>query len=66
MPAGGMIPLQDHWDQLRVPAMNFNEDQSTQSMQSMRAFIAQTGAQLRINHDMAQSSRIPKAPAYVQ
>ncbi|MBI3374667.1 MAG: N-acyl homoserine lactonase family protein [Betaproteobacteria bacterium] len=64
--SGDMAHLQDNWEQQRVPSMNFNKDQSTQSMQSMRAFIAQTGAQLWINHDMAQSSRIPKAPAYVE
>jgi hypothetical protein len=29
-------------------------------------FIKSTGARLWINHDMAQSSAIPKAPAFVE
>lgn len=64
--SGDMAHLLENWEQARVPGMNVNPEQSTKSMQAMRAFIAQTGAQLWINHDKAQNSRIPKAPAYVE
>jgi hypothetical protein len=35
-------------------------------MNQMDAFLKSTGARLWINHDMAQSMGIPKAPAYVE
>ena len=63
--SGDMAHLLDNWEQTRVPSMNVNTDQSVKSMQAMRAFVARTGAQIWINHDKAQNSRIPKAPAYV-
>lgn len=63
--SGDMAHLLDNWEQTRVPSMNVNADQSVKSMQAMRAFLAQTGAQIWINHDKAQNSKIPKAPAYV-
>jgi hypothetical protein len=35
-------------------------------MNQLDAFMKSTGARLWINHDMAQSQTIPKAPAWVE
>ena len=64
--SGDMVHLRDNWEQRRVPAFNFNREQSLQSMEKVAALMKQTGAQLWINHDKAQSDAIPKAPAYVE
>ena len=44
--SGDMAHTLDNWQQARVPSMNVNTDQSVKSMQAMRAFIAQIGAQI--------------------
>jgi len=63
---GDMVHLQDNWVNRRVPAFNFNREQSLQSMEKIAALMKATGAQLWINHDKTQSDQIPKAPAYLQ
>ena len=64
--SGDMVHFQENWENKRVPGMNFSKDQSAQTMQAIDAFLKQTGAQLWINHDKAQSAHIPKAPGYVE
>ena len=64
--SGDMVHLQDNWDQRRVPAFNFDREQSLKSMEKVAGIMAKTGAALWINHDKAQSDKIPKAPAYIE
>ena len=64
--SGDMVHLQDNWTHRRVPSFNFNREQSLQSMEKIAALMKETGAQLWINHDKAQSDTIPKAPAYIE
>ena len=64
--SGDMVHLQDNWTHRRVPAFNFNREQSLQSMEKVAALLKATGAQLWINHDKAQSDTIPKVPAFVE
>jgi glyoxylase-like metal-dependent hydrolase (beta-lactamase superfamily II) len=64
--SGDMVHIQSNWDAKRAPGFNFNGAQSVQSMNTMDAFLKSSGARLWINHDMAQSSTIPKAPAWVE
>jgi len=64
--SGDMVHLRDNWEQRRVPSFNFSREQSLQSMEKIAVLIKQTGAQLWINHDKAQSDSIPKAPAYIE
>jgi N-acyl homoserine lactone hydrolase len=64
--SGDMVHLQDNWTHRRVPAFNFNREQSLQSMEKIAALMKETGAQLWINHDKAQSDKIPKAPLYIE
>jgi N-acyl homoserine lactone hydrolase len=64
--SGDAVHFQDNWDQRRVPGFNFNKEESLKSMEKMAALMASTKAQLWINHDKAQSDRIPHAPAFVE
>ena len=63
---GDAVHLQDNWVHRRVPSFNFDREQSLKSMDKIAAVMKDTGAQLWINHDKAQSDSIPKAPAYVE
>ena len=64
--SGDMVHIQSNWEAKRAPSFNFNGPQSIESMNRIDAFLKQTGARLWINHDMAQSRMIPKAPAWVE
>jgi N-acyl homoserine lactone hydrolase len=64
--SGDVAHFEDNWVNRRVPGFNFNRDQSLQSMEKVAALLASTRAQLWINHDKAQSARIPKSPAYIE
>jgi N-acyl homoserine lactone hydrolase len=62
--SGDLVHLQDNWAQRRVPSFNYDREASLKSMDKVAALMKATGAQLWINHDKAQSDRIPKAPAF--
>ena len=64
--SGDLVHFEDNWVHKRVPAMNYDREQSERTLRAVEAFLAQTGATLWINHDKAQSDRIPKAPASVE
>ncbi len=64
--SGDMVHLTENWQSRRVPSFNFDVEQSRKSMDKIAALMKQTGAELWINHDKAQSDGIPKAPAYVE
>jgi N-acyl homoserine lactone hydrolase len=66
MLSGDMVHLRYSWDNRVVPSFNFNVEQSGKTIDAMKAYAKQTGAELWINHDMEQSKAIPKAPAFVQ
>ena len=63
---GDAVHFRDNWDQRRVPAMNFNRDQTLASLGRIAAVIDERKAQLWINHDKAQSARLRYAPAYYE
>jgi hypothetical protein len=60
-----MVHLQENWTARRVPSLNYDAEQSRKSMEKIAALMAQTGAELWINHDKTQSDKIPKAPASI-
>lgn len=64
--SGDAVHFRDNWDQRRVPAMNFNRDQTLASMRRIAAVLDERKAQLWINHDKAQSARLRYAPAYYE
>jgi N-acyl homoserine lactone hydrolase len=64
--SGDMVHLQYSWNNNVAPPFNFSVPQSVATIESMKAFVKQQGAELWINHDMEQGKAIPKAPAFVQ
>jgi glyoxylase-like metal-dependent hydrolase (beta-lactamase superfamily II) len=64
--SGDMVHLVYSWDNRVVPSFNFDVPASLRSIDAMKEYVAKTGAQLWVNHDMEQHARIPKAPAFVQ
>jgi N-acyl homoserine lactone hydrolase len=64
--SGDLAHLMSNWEAKRAPSFNYNVEQSVRSMNEMDVFLKSTGARLWINHDMAQSAAIPKAPAFVE
>ncbi len=64
--SGDLVHIMSNWDAKRAPSFNYNAEQSVRSMNEIDAFMRSTGARLWINHDMTQSSGIPKSPSYVE
>ena len=64
--SGDMVHFKDNWVDRRVPARNFDKEQSLQSMERIATILAAEPAELWINHDKDQSARLPKAPDYVE
>jgi glyoxylase-like metal-dependent hydrolase (beta-lactamase superfamily II) len=64
--SGDMVHLQENWTSKRVPSFNYDRDESARSMEKVARVMKETGAELWINHDKAQSDRIPKAPAFIE
>ena len=66
MLSGDMVHFTYSWNNRVVPPFNFDVPQSLRSIDAMKDYVARTGTQLWINHDMEQSSKIPKSPQFVQ
>ncbi|HKQ24301.1 MAG TPA: N-acyl homoserine lactonase family protein [Burkholderiales bacterium] len=64
--SGDMVHFQENWANRRVPARNFDREQSVRTMERIATLLTDKKAQLWINHDKAQSDTIPHAPAYVE
>src|SRR5512134_3886079 len=63
--SGDLTHFQANWDARRVPGMNFNRDQTMASMEKVAALVVTEKAQFWINHDQAQSAKMPRPPAYL-
>jgi N-acyl homoserine lactone hydrolase len=73
LPATGAVVLsgdathfQDNWDNRRIPARNFNKEQTAASMDKIAKVLQSEKAVLWINHDNEQSQGIPHAPKFVE
>jgi len=64
--SGDLVHFRDNWEHRRVPAFNYNREQSLASMQRVADLLVSEKAELWINHDKVQSSLTPKAPQYVE
>ena len=64
--SGDMVHFEENWINRRVPARNYNREQSLQSMDKVAAVLSKDSAKLWINHDKTQSDRIPRAPDFVE
>jgi N-acyl homoserine lactone hydrolase len=64
--SGDLVHFEENWINRRVPARNFDREQSVRSMEKIAAILSQDNAELWINHDKAQSARIPRAPDFIE
>jgi len=64
--SGDFVHFKANWDAKRAPSINYNQEQTIDSINRMDAFIKSTGAQLWINHDHEQSVTIRKSPAFFE
>jgi glyoxylase-like metal-dependent hydrolase (beta-lactamase superfamily II) len=62
--AGDLYHYQEERGTDKVPTFEFSRDQSLASRASIEALIKRSGAQLWIEHDLANFTRQKKAPAY--
>jgi len=64
--SGDMVHFQENWANRRVPARNFDREQSLRTMERIAALLVEKNARLLINHDKAQSDALPHAPRYLE
>jgi glyoxylase-like metal-dependent hydrolase (beta-lactamase superfamily II) len=62
--SGDAVHFKSNWDNRRVPALNFNKEQTLASMEKIAATLKQDNAQLWINHDKAQRDTLKLAPEF--
>jgi glyoxylase-like metal-dependent hydrolase (beta-lactamase superfamily II) len=64
--AGDLYHYQEERGTDKTPTFEFNGDESLASRAKIEAFVKQTGAQLWIEHDLANFNRQKKAPDYYE
>jgi glyoxylase-like metal-dependent hydrolase (beta-lactamase superfamily II) len=64
--SGDMVHLRYSWENRIVPGFNYDIAASGRSIDAMKEFVKQTGAQIWINHDKEQHLLIPKSPVFVE
>jgi len=64
--SGDAVHFQENWENRRVPARNFNKEQSLASMQKLADILEREHAVLWINHDKANTDKLAHAPAYFE
>jgi N-acyl homoserine lactone hydrolase len=62
--SGDAVHFKSNWDNRRVPAPNFNKEQTLASMQKLAETISRDEAQLWINHDKDQRDILKMAPEF--
>jgi glyoxylase-like metal-dependent hydrolase (beta-lactamase superfamily II) len=63
---GDLYHYQEERNTDKTPTFEFNRDQSLASRAAMEAFVKKTGAQLWIEHDLANFNKQKKAPGYYE
>jgi N-acyl homoserine lactone hydrolase len=64
--AGDLYHYQEERGTDKVPTFEFNKEQSLASRAVVEAFLKKTGAQLWIEHDLANFNKLKKAPTYYE
>ncbi|SRR5579885_633567 len=64
--AGDLYHYQEERNTDKTPTFEFDRDQSLASRAAIEAFIKKTGAQLWIEHDLANFNKQKKAPSYYE
>jgi N-acyl homoserine lactone hydrolase len=62
--AGDLYHYQEERSTSKVPTFEFNKEQSLASRTVVEAFLKKTGAQLWIEHDLANFAKLKKSPGY--
>jgi glyoxylase-like metal-dependent hydrolase (beta-lactamase superfamily II) len=62
--SGDAVHFKDNWDNRRVPALNFNKEQTQAAMQKIADTLTKENAQLWINHDKAQRGGLKMSPEF--
>ncbi len=64
--SGDATHFRDNWENRRVPARNFDKEQTAASMEKIAGVLRSEKAVLWINHDREQSESLPHAPKYLE
>ena len=56
---GDAVHFRDNWDTPRAPVQNFDKDATIRSVEKLRGVAAANNAQVWINHDDAQTAKLP-------
>jgi glyoxylase-like metal-dependent hydrolase (beta-lactamase superfamily II) len=64
--SGDAVHFRENWENRRVPARNFNKEQTLASMEKLAAILDREHATLWINHDKPQTDTLPHAPDFVE
>jgi N-acyl homoserine lactone hydrolase len=64
--SGDAVHFSENWENRRVPARNFSQEQSVASMEKLAAIIGREHATLWINHDKPQTDTLRHAPEYFE
>jgi N-acyl homoserine lactone hydrolase len=64
--SGDVAHFESNFVHRRVPAFNFNADETKASMDKIDGIIRSERAQLWVNHDTQQSATIPHAPQWIE
>jgi N-acyl homoserine lactone hydrolase len=62
--SGDAVHFKGNWDNLGVPIMNFNKEQTLASMHKISETLTKEKAQLWINHDKAQRDSLKLSPEF--
>ena len=62
--SGDAAHFKNNWDNRRVPALNFDKEQTLASMQKISDTLTKENAQLWINHDKAQRDGLKMSPEF--
>src|SRR5258708_7082963 len=64
--SGDFVHFRENWENRRVPARNFNKEQSLASMEKLAAILEREHATLSINHDKPHTDTLPHAPGFAE
>jgi glyoxylase-like metal-dependent hydrolase (beta-lactamase superfamily II) len=64
--AGDLYHYQEERGTDKTPTFEFNREQSLASREAIEAFVKKTGAQLWIEHDLANFNKLKKSPDYYE
>lgn len=64
--SGDAVHFRENWENRRIPARNFNKEQTAASMEKIADVLKKEKATLWINHDNTQSASVPHAPKFLE